>query len=417
MIVMPPSVGENGKPYKWIVEPKSKNDFPAIPASLQASINNNKYTIRESDFVKNKELNNVKDVKNCYIYSSKGTRDDDLFHAGHLLFNGNATEKEMAFILKILAKTCDPEFAEGDVEEKIKSIIKRAMRKERNISQEVREWALLNDVNFLLKDCYNELKIVKKEEMTNARVTINAMVKEGLLSKDDHIRGKYTTIKELEENIIDLNAADNTNLTIKFPFGIHRQVKIMPKNIIIVAGESNAGKSAFLLNVAAKNMIDHPVFYFSSEMGGAELKERLQNFNEKMPFIMWKHCTFIERSLDFDIAIRPDAINIIDFLEIHDEFYKIGGFIKKIFDKLNKGVAIIAIQKNPGRDDGLGGQRSLEKARLYLSMSPGLIRIVKAKNWMSAMQNPNKTQKEFKLSKGMIFWEDPEKKDRWERYE
>ena len=177
----------------------------------------------------------------------------------------------------------------------------------------------------------------------------------------------------------------------------------MPKNIIVVAGESNAGKSAFLLNIAAKNMIDHKVFYFSSEMGGAELKERLQNFNEKMPFKMWEHCTFIERANDFDIAIRPDDINIIDFLEIHDEFYKIGGFIKKIFDKLNKGIAVIAIQKNKGRDDGLGGARSIEKARLYLSMRPGAIKIVKAKNWVSGLINPNGLEKQFKLAKGMIF--------------
>ena len=182
----------------------------------------------------------------------------------------------------------------------------------------------------------------------------------------------------------------------------------MPKNSIIVAGESNAGKTEMLLNVAARNMVDHEVVYFTSEMGGAELKERLQNFTEKLPMQMWSHCKFIERASDFDIAIRPDAINIIDFLEVHDEFYKIGGLIKKIFDKLNKGIAIIAIQKNPGRDDGLGGQRSIEKARLYISMSPGKIKIVKAKNWVSGLMNPNGLCKNYKLIKGMIFKEDSE---------
>jgi hypothetical protein len=185
----------------------------------------------------------------------------------------------------------------------------------------------------------------------------------------------------------------------------------MPKNIIVVAGESNAGKTAMLLNIAAKNMIDHEVFYFSSEMGGAELKERLSNFTESVPFELWKKCTFIERANDFDVAIRPNAVNIIDFLEIHDEFYKIGGFIKKIFDKLDKGIAIIAIQKNKGRDDGLGGARSIEKARLYLSMAPGVVKIIKAKNWVSSMVNPNGMTKRYKLAKGMIFKEDSD----WER--
>ena len=76
---------------------------------------------------------------------------------------------------------------------------------------------------------------------------------------------------------------------------------------------------------------------------------------------------------------------------------------KKIFDKLEKGIAIIAIQKNKGRDDGLGGARSIEKARLYLSMRPGVIKIVKAKNWVSGTVNPNGLEKQFKLAKGMIF--------------
>jgi hypothetical protein len=238
------------------------------------------------------------------------------------------------------------------------------------------------------------------------------MKEAGIIEKYGEKSGTYKKVEQLEESIIDLAAADNTSLPIKFPFGIHELVKIMPKNIIIVAGESNAGKSAFLLNVAARNMIDHKVVYFSSEMGGAELKERLQNFNEKMPFKMWEKCTFIERANDFDMAIRPNDINIIDFLEIHDEFYKIGGFIKKIFDKMDKGIAIIAIQKNKGRDEGLGGERSIEKARLYLSMRPGFIKIVKAKNWVSGLINPNGQERPFKLSKGMIFSDVKDKDDK-----
>jgi hypothetical protein len=413
-VVAPPSVNGNGKGYVWqnFFDRGALPDLPdayikkitaANPAfaAPQGDALNNINTIRGNEFVKNEALNNVNNVNNCYIFE-KGRRDDNLFHIAHCLAKTDNTDDYIRQTLTAIVSSWG-ERDEAWVNAKVQSAIQRKEIKERNISQEVRDWSLLNDVNFLLKDCYNELKLVKKEEMLIARVTLGRMVADGLIEKDQYIRGKYLVKKELEENIIDLAAADNTCLPIRLPLGIHELVKIMPKNIIVVAGESNAGKSAFLLNIAAKNMIDHKVFYFSSEMGGAELKERLQNFNEKMPFKMWEHCTFIERANDFDIAIRPDDINIIDFLEIHDEFYKIGGFIKKIFDKLNKGIAVIAIQKNKGRDDGLGGARSIEKARLYLSMRPGAIKIVKAKNWVSGLINPNGLEKQFKLAKGMIF--------------
>ena len=106
---------------------------------------------------------------------------------------------------------------------------------------------------------------------------------------------------------------------------------------------------------------------------------------------------------DFSTAIRPEGLNIIDFLEIHDEFYKVGALIKDIFDKLTTGLAVIAIQKNKGRDEGLGGQRSLEKPRLYMAMEPGKLKIVKAKNWLNSTMNPNGMCMEFKLAKGCYF--------------
>jgi hypothetical protein len=36
-------------------------------------------------------------------------------------------------------------------------------------------------------------------------------------------------------------------------------------------------------------------------------------------------------------------------------------------------------------------------------MRPGAIKIVKAKNWVSGLINPNGLEKQFKLAKGMIF--------------
>ena len=140
--------------------------------------------------------------------------------------------------------------------------------------------------------------------------------------------------------------------------------------------------------------------YFSSEMGALELRTRLQRFG--VPLDSW---TFRakERSHDFADVIAPDALNIVDFLELHDNFYMVCGLIKSIYDKLAKGVAVVALQKNPGTETGLGGQRSIEKARLALALDQNLLKITKAKNWSQEGLNPNGMELRFKLVDGCRF--------------
>jgi hypothetical protein len=173
----------------------------------------------------------------------------------------------------------------------------------------------------------------------------------------------------------------------------------------VVAGTPNAGKTAFLLNFVRYNMGSHTINYFISEMGGSEFNIRISNFK----YMQKKDWNFNPRvrSSDFHDVIRPDEINIIDFLEVHEDFWKVGLFIKQIYDKLNKGIAIIAIQKNKGTDQGLGGMRGMEKARLYLAMEETKIKIVKAKNWTSQI-NTNGLIKRFHLEGGWEFTENTE---------
>jgi hypothetical protein len=102
-------------------------------------------------------------------------------------------------------------------------------------------------------------------------------------------------------------------------------------------------------------------------------------------------------------VIKPDAINIIDFLEVHDEFWKVGGMLKEIYDKLNNGIAIVAIQKDKKKDYGRGATMGLEKPRLYLTLNPGQAKIEKAKNWADPLKNPNGLMLDFKLHQGCEF--------------
>ena len=63
----------------------------------------------------------------------------------------------------------------------------------------------------------------------------------------------------------------------------------------------------------------------------------------------------------------------------------------------------IALQKNPGADHGLGGARSIEKARLYLALEPGKCTIRKAKIFRQKDRNPNGLSIAFKIVGGARF--------------
>lgn len=397
-VVAPPSINGDGVAYEWLVN-FDRSILSAIPASLQASILNNKQ-VHYIGECKNLTPDNLTKHYKPNIILQSGTRDQDLFTVSNALIKNRVDQDFTRQVLDILAKNCNPPFPENEIQTKIDSALSRVERRERNLAAEIREFITLQETYIDLTFAYKTLHLLTKEEKNNAMVIFSRLCKEGVIKKTG--RGCYELVKEVEENIINLDENCIKELPVKLPLGISDLVKLMPKNIIIVAGESNAGKTAFLLNVALNNMFKHNVFYFSSEMGGAELTERVRKY-DKIAFDNWKKCTFIERATDFEVGIRPDDINIIDFLEVHDEFYKIGGYIKKIFDKLNNGIAIVAIQKNKGRDEGLGGARSIEKARLYLSMSPGKIKIVKAKNWVNSLINPNNMVKDYKLAQGIVL--------------
>jgi hypothetical protein len=170
----------------------------------------------------------------------------------------------------------------------------------------------------------------------------------------------------------------------------------------MVAGVWNAGKSAFLLDFIRLNLGKHKIDMFNSESGEDEISERIHLIEDvdleewQMKLKVW------ERSHNFAAALKPDGINIIDFLELHDDYFRIGRYILDIHEKLNDGIAIVALQKNPGNDYGLGGSRGLEKPRLYVSIDPGQLKIVKAKNWKTA-DNPNGWVAKFRLVAGNKF--------------
>lgn len=407
-IVAPPSINGNGHGYSWLIPP---DDAPLAPPPshllkvLKDSmvLNKDKYKIYiHGDDNSSHLLSSLSsDVINLF---NQGTRDQDLFHVANLLVKAGCEQHYLVKVLEMLALNCNPPFPINEAKEKILSAVQRAQRRDSNLTADIREWVLSSSGIFLSSDVAKCHHLSSRSELQNLSNILNRLRDEGLIEKYGNKRGQFRTIDQDEEEI-DFLSADTTPINLRLPLNIHEWVAIHPGNIIVVAGESNAGKTAFLLNVAKLNCSAFHTKYLSSEMqNGAELRIRLDRFGDRIE--IWKQIRFVFRTDNFPDKIEPDGLNIIDYLDegTDAEAYKMPMRIRQIADRLKKGVAVIAIQKDPNKGLGFGGSGTMNRSRLYLTLSrQGIIKIEKGKIWRNENINPNGLFARFKLVGGAKF--------------
>ena len=188
---------------------------------------------------------------------------------------------------------------------------------------------------------------------------------------------------------------------IGFPF--EDNINIPPRGLIIVAGVSNSGKTTFLLNLMMRNMDDFDTHYFTSELSAVALKRRI------LPFDQWYELRngdgrpkfkVYDKGENFHDVIKPDGLNIIDYLDVNNEaeYFKMKPYLKRIKRALKRGVAVVALQKPPGRPDAYGGASLRGDSDLYLAMDFGQLVVLKAKDWQG--ENPNLKKYKFDIGYG-----------------
>jgi len=282
------------------------------------------------------------------------------------------------------------------------------------LAQQIRDWVETTTGWFNTTTCDKELNILSKSGKANRRMAFKRLVDGNILQRHPSRDGVFRRIEKLATKI-DLSQSIPESNGITLPLGLNELVKIYDGNIILLAGEKDAGKTSYCLNIAADNMVTHEIHYFNCEMGVEELTNRLYEFND-VDFRDWQHyVNFYERSSNFADLIVPGkkVINIIDYMAIYENHFLIGQWIKDIHEKLNGAIAVIAVQKPGGRDEAVGGGVTLDIPRLYLAMSRGKMKIVSAKNRKNRAVNPNGMVIHFKLVAGAKFiqidrWSIPE---------
>ena len=275
---------------------------------------------------------------------------------------------------------------------------------QRKLSEIIKEWVQSTEGIFQATDIHKELNLSTAIHKKNCSMILSRLCKENLIARYGDRRGQFRVIdssmKPMDWENCDVEKTYNLHL----PLGLHKLMHIYSKNLIVVAGSTNAGKTAYLLNVVRDNAATLTIDYFTNDLTPEELKKRVKRFEEAgMDTEPFRKCNFIPRVKDFLDILNPDHLTIIDYLQLTDKFWLVAQDLDNIYNKLRKGVCIIAIQKKAGMKMGRGGDFAAERPRLYFTMEPGKIHIHKMKNLVNPDKDPNGKWVRFKLWGGCKF--------------
>jgi len=380
LITLPPTAGKNGDKYEWIVEPLSKTDFPPVTSAFSKTHNKEIISTLYREIVKlckegckEDSLQAKTNLTSAYIGDiwEVGKRDDNLYHVCHDLRMCKNEEDYIRQVLRAIMFSWG-ERNEKWIDEKILSVLKRETLQNRNLMQEIKNYILiqrsLQEPCILLTEAFHTLQVLTKEQKNNAYVAVSRICAEGnLIKKQEDKRGVYRILyNEKDSSAMDLlSECDSPEFNVHLPLQLGDMCVISPGNIIVVAGSKSSGKTALMMNIAQLNQYDRDVVYLNSEMHEVEFKKRMK---KSAPLKDWKIKGYKCHN-NFDDYITGDGkIYIVDYLEIHKDFYDIATPIRKIHEKLGDSICFIGVQMKSGATLGRGGDFSAEKARLYLTM-------------------------------------------------
>ena len=289
----------------------------------------------------------------------------------------------------------------------------------------IRQWVDEAPGVFSTADLDRELGIPPgaRQMKNNRSDCLSDLVKKGTLDRDPRRRGIFRR-RDNQIFEMDLLGAKPEELPIALPFGLSNYVEVNKKEVILIMGETNSGKTTVVFDMIWHNISvllaegllreknespskeNFGLRYFSSEMGPTGVRQKLERFGPGYPIERWvKYVASVERNRDFQDVVDPNGVNWIDYLEVFDgEYFRLSSDITSIYSALDTGIAVICLQKKRGTDIGRGGEATLEKPRLAIALSENKDRgfstckIIKAKHYRD--RNPVGLEQDFVIRKG-----------------
>jgi len=244
-------------------------------------------------------------------------------------------------------------------------------------------WIQATDGVFSLDDIHKTFGINTTRSKNNVSKIVERLKADEKIKRVGSKMGTYIKIGEALEEM-DWKNADTIPLKLNFPLHIGDFYQPYPKNMGVIAGAKDSGKTAVLIDFVKLNQ-DLPewknrIHFYTNEMGKEELKVRILKHDD-LPIEKWNfHAYECTSNYEDHIARYPDDIHVIDYIEVNDTFYLIGEYLKRIHEALGKGFVLLGLQKDWGAPLGRGAAFSIQRPRLYITLERGYARVASAKN-------------------------------------
>jgi len=209
-------------------------------------------------------------------------------------------------------------------------------------------------------------------------VTFNRWVEEGRLKRQR--RGYYRKVEQIKP-IHWWDGEEKERLPIVWPggiedgssFGFDDTIEVFPGDSIVVAGESNKGKTTFALNFMVNNLhLFEGTRMLVNEYKPQRFRARMKRFtwadywnNDKPKFEL---LPVMKNHIDY---IMPDYQNIIDWLHIKENFWEVAALIEEMQMVLRNGILFAVLQKTRGKPSGVGGDWGTFFPAVYLTIHAG----------------------------------------------
>jgi hypothetical protein len=319
--------------------------------------------------------NNNKTQQNTTEYFIEGRRDEDLFSIANALIKGGCKTSIAMQAMRIIANSCNPPFPEKEIDIKIKSAMDRVGRKDEHMMQEITEYVNTTNGNFYSTEVSKILQYTTADQIKKMAVYLGRLKEKKIIERVPPKNGCWRKI-DVSYEVMDIAAASGKPIDkFRYPLGIEKHARTYPKNIVTINGFANQGKSAFVFEIARMNQKLFPgrkPRFLSSEAGVDEIKEKLSFYPQDINTLnldWWiKNIEFIEKHDTWWDIVDPDGLNIIDYISDYQEAYKIPHYINEILKKLNKGVAVVVMQRDPAKMNSHGGQATRHAARLAIDI-------------------------------------------------
>lgn len=427
-VVAPPSQNGNGKTYSWLEGLKITDVKPAVMPEMlfdillqggppdghassrehikkDDSLYKKKFSIRRrniSETFSSKKSETSETIRNeRNISFEKGFRDDTIFHIATCLHRGGMEPANISKTLHFLGTNCSPSFPVKEIEAKIQSVLKRSDAKEIGLTAQIREF--IDGTWGVFSETLAQQNVTIRNNR-NIRPKIRSILSRIARTEKtiERVPGKSGFYRKIENDCDAENCqhACTDTVDLWLPFELGEIVEVMPGDIVLIAGSQNSGKSALMMNIAKENRDSYKIHYFSSELRPGSFRRRMAKFPDVSTDQL--NIKFYQRSSNFADVIKTGEgnLNLIDYVEMHDQFYKISEIFSELHDKLCGALLVAAIQKDPKSLYGRGGSFNQEKPVLSISLDHGVATISKCKEWREDQENPNKMQYLFKIIDG-----------------